>query len=196
MILGYFKPFKLLHFSGFVKHYQKNIDDVIEIESSSVFSNLDIHKPNVAFNFDNKTQPAATAIDDNEKWISFTLKDNNFFYITHYEIQQRNGSHFHLMQKWLFQGKLGNNKWITLDTNEADDSFNSTGANKLVKCDSGIFNSFRLKEIKQQILAVNQIEIYGIFCDSQQSCKNILNCLYTKQKSFIFPLHFFVSIFI
>ena len=145
MISATFIP--LSNFTGFISHIQGKVDDYITCNSSSVWLNHTQNYPEVAFKYDLTDFPAATNTTDEEKWISFSLI-NAYFYITHYELKQRVRTVADFLSKWNFEASYDKQNWITLDTSSADEEFDKLGAHKLFPCKSGIFQHFRLHELK------------------------------------------------
>ena len=168
------------NFTGFIYQIQGNIDSFITIKSGSVYENKTVHNPRNAFNYSHYGEPAATGTTD--KWISFSLLNNNFFYVTHYELQQRTDAERHFMEEWSFEAYDGNN-WTKLDTSWNDDSFNKTGAQKIMPCTRGIYQQFRIREEGQNILVLNRIDIYGIFCQNKEICISYLRLKFTNRQS-------------
>ena len=54
-----------------------------------------------------------------------------------------------------------------------------------------MFQQFRLREIEQEILAVQKIEIYGVLCSKREICLQYLNCRTVQQILFYNPIHLF-----
>ena len=79
MIMSLFKPDA--NFTGFINLIQGRIDSYISYESGSLWDNRTEHDSRNAFDYINSEYAAAT--DSKNKWISFSLLHNNYFYITH-----------------------------------------------------------------------------------------------------------------
>ena len=165
MIAAEFQP--TAHFTGFINHIQGKIDSYLTISSGSLYQNQQMHNPQNAFNYDSTTHAAAT--DRTEKWISFSFK-NNYFYVTHYELQQRSETTDHLMKNWSFEAKNDLGEWMKLDTSFQDKDFDECGDQKLFPCKKGIYQHFRIHEEEQEILTLKRIDIYGIFCNTKDVC--------------------------
>ena len=162
------------NFTGFVSQHQQGIENYLQIENSSVFGTN--HLVIKAFDYSDDYYAAATYLE-NERWISFLFK-NHYFYVTHYEIKQRIESHDHFMLKWTFEALNKYDEWVQLDVSETDQNFNQSGAVKLIPCKKGVYKQFRIRELKQQLLAICRIEIYGFLCEDLESCK--LSWIYFK----------------
>ena len=191
----WYRPF--FSFKGLVGSNQENIFDILTPFASYVYPNEDdytFYAPSNAFNFSTPV-PSATW---SEKWISFSLT-NSYFFITHYEIQQRRNLSDNLMKKWSFFGSNDNIKWIKLDTTEADDDFRKPNMSKLISCHKGAFKHFKLKEeSSEDLLVVLQIDVYGFWCDTKEHCR--LSWIFQKTnnimpKLFTFPYVFFITSF-
>ena len=159
-------PPKSEPFNGFIFSIQGNVDSYIEYKSGSIFQNSSVHQIENAFKYEKDEHPAAT---EEEKWIYFTIK-NYFFYITHYELKQRKDYISNLLTNWSFEGSNDETDWTLLDQSATDESFNKTDASKLFPCKRGIYQNFRLTELKEVILTVQRIDIYGILCQSKEIC--------------------------
>ena len=191
----WYRPFS--HFSGFVGHHQTNLSNSLTYVSSSVFENSPNYKPISAFDFTSKS-PAATDTDG-QHYIEFSLT-NKYFFITHFEMQQRNDNiSNNFIQKWRFEALNDNNEWTLLDSGQSDQIFQAKGQIKLRSTKKGTFKSFRLKETSGGILVVQKIEIYGFACDSVEECS--LSFLFHKTSKCmnilsLLPLflHFLISI--
>ena len=81
------------NFSGLISTCQGFCDEFLYIDISEVYNEYFDKK--YAFDFSKGT----TATKDSEGWISFSLKEK-YFYITHYELQQRTNSQDNLMEIW------------------------------------------------------------------------------------------------
>ena len=195
MTTKWYRPFT--QFKGLVGSNQENIFDILTPFSSSIFPSNNSRKdysPSQAFNFSS----SESATQPDERWISFSLT-NSYFFITHYEIQQRTSISHNLMYKWSFFGSNDNETWTKLDTTKADSDFRQPGKSKLITCNhKGPFKHFKLQEESEWILVVQQIDIYGFWCDSKEHCR--LSWIYQKTnnillKLFSSPLVFFISTF-
>ena len=183
-------------FSGYVSDHQSEISNVLNIKSSSKYDDLEVHRPELAFDYSNDDYPAATKEDDN-KWLNFSLK-SGYFIITHYELQQRADSQKDFMKKWTFEGSNDATNWVSLDVSETDSSFGKLEGVKLCACKYGVFRHFSLRELEQKLLAVHRIEIYGTFCATKAVCHKLLLLLRTKKQIFhgAIPQSFFLLIFL
>ena len=169
------------NFSGFIYQIQGNIDSFISIDAGTIFMGREeSNAPRRAFDYSITGTVAAT--DSTDKWISFSLLNESYFYITHYELQQRKREAVHFMEQWSFEAYDGNN-WTKLDTSWNDDSFNKTGAQKIMPCTRGIYQQFRIREEGQNILVLNRIDIYGIFCQNKEICISYLRLKFTNRQS-------------
>ena len=106
-------------------------------------------------------------------WISFTLKNNKSFYITHYELQQRKDasiSDFH--RNWVFEGKR-KTYWTILDRQIINDNdpYRTNAASKVFTSKHGNFDSFRVRSMIKGILVIQKIEIYGYLCENSTLCQ-------------------------
>ena len=181
------------NFSGFIYQIQGNIDSFISIDAGTIFMGREeSNAPRRAFDYPITGTVAAT--DSTDKWISFSLLNESYFYITHYELQQRKREAVHFMEQWSFEAYDDkNNNWIKLDTSSQDESFNYLGAQKVFSCKRGVFKHFRIHEEKQKYLVLQRIDVYGVFCQNKEICmKYIFGCA-TKQKLLF---HYFPFIFI
>ena len=189
MITQWYRPFSL--FSGFVGSNQNNIFEIITPNSSSVYHGLYSHIPHFAFNYSDSRSAATSGLDPGCRCISFTLI-NSSFYITHYEIKQRPDSFDNYLKKWSFYGSKDNENWELLDTSEGDNDFLNPGKTKLIKCHNGAFQHFRLQELEDVLLVVNQIEIYGFWCNTKEQC--LLSWIFHKTNK-IHPQLFYSPLF-
>ena len=192
MIAAEFKPTE--HFTGFINHIQGNVDSYLTIDSGSIYQNASTHDPQIAFNYTSTTHAAAT--DTNGKWISFSFEDD-YFYVTHYELQQRLETNSSLMEKWSFEATNDLGSWITLDTSSQAEDFHKIGDQKLFPCKKGVYQHFRIREEEQEILTLQRIDIYGIFCHTQEVCRRyVYNFNSQCHSSFIHISIFNILVFI
>ena len=195
MIHALFKPNS--HFKGFIYQIQGNIDTFISIEAGSIYQDKIVHSPRNAFNFSHEGDAAATSYS--EKWISFSLLNESFFYVTHYELQQRTDSTMHFMENWTFEALDDRNAWIELDSRHQDPTFTNQGDMKIFPCQrKGIFQQFRIHELEQEILTLKRIDIYGIYCNTKEICLQYINSKNNKSlllfsKTPFFSIFFFFN---
>ena len=181
---------KIVHFKGYVSTLQSSINEIqlnLNIEISAKYPNGTYQDEN-AFNHQSRYPSVASPTDMDNSWISFNLTENKSFYITHYELKQRQDdsvSNFH--QKWVFEGSLNGSHWKVLDTQilSRSDSYLSHGAERTFHVQRGNYNAFRLRSLEHAILVVQKIEIYGYLCNESSLCN--LNFL------FFHSHHFFIS---
>ena len=97
-------------------------------------------------------------------------------------MKQRSDIDSDLLKKWKFEGSNDEYTWTKLDENSQDKSFSKLGSSKYFSCKRGIYQSFRLTELKGEILTVQRIEIYGIFCHTREICVHYLQRMYTRSQ--------------
>ena len=178
-----YRPFK--EFQGFVGNHQNNIEDVLDISSSSVFQNHSVNAPISAFNY-SSSYPAATDRDGKYS-IFFSLK-STYFFITHYQLQQRDDEYrSNFLDHWSFEGSIDDDHWYVLDSTKADQSFMKNGAILLIRTKNKATKHFRLRNLVKDLIVVNKIEIYGVLCDSLAHCS--FSCLRSLKVKFS-TIHF------
>ena len=177
----FFRPIGKL--TGYINTLQDSelFDRNIAINYSSIYES---YNPKSAFNHSTN----AISVLKNGAWLSFTLKDK-YFYITHYEIQQRDYTLNDVLKNWTFEGSNDMTSWHLLDRKiiNSDDPFYALEASKVFVSKRGVFNSFRIKQ-SVGLLVINKIEIYGFLCDTKEYCQlNYMfrrSCMMRKQSIF------------
>ena len=171
----WYRP-KFGEFFGYIRHHQNDLLESLTFNSSSVYEDARRHNPISAFNYSSEF-PAATA-SDNQRYIVFSPR-NKYFFITHFEMQQRiDDSTSNFIKNWRFEGLTEQNEWILLDSGQSETSFQENGKTKLRSTKKGIYKSFRLSEHTDILLVVQKIEIYGFVCESIEECA--LSLLFRK----------------
>ena len=170
MSISWYKP--KTPFTGLVNSCQGFCSSILNISYSGVWSS-DRYLPSNAFNY-SSSFPAATSSGNDGNWIKFSLKNNKYFYITHYELRQRSSTNDSLLKSWVFQAYDKNNEIVTLDQQNASDEFFKINGEQLFTTKKGVFNSFELKEQQGFELVIQRIEIYGFLCDTYNECISIL----------------------
>ena len=180
MSITWYKP--KTAFSGLVNSCQNDCTTLFDITSSSQWSPN--NPPTNAFSWSSQ-HSAATTTERDGNWIRFALKNNKYFYITHYELKQRNDSSDSLLKSWVFQAFDSKNNVITLDEQNATADFYIQGAEQLFPAKKGIFNSFQLKDQQRYELVIKRIEIYGIICNSYEECQSLFQYKTCKYSTYI-----------
>ena len=159
----FFRP--LTKLSGYISTLQdpNEFDSNISLNYSSIYLE---YNPKSAFYHNSNS----ISVLKNSSWLSFTLK-NKYFYITHYELQQRKDTVSNFLVNWAFEGSNDHEKWKSIDKRsiESNDPFCSLGASRIFKAKPGVFKSFRIKQ--QGLLVINKIEIYGFLCNTKEYCQ-------------------------
>ena len=188
---------KAAHFTGYISTLQSNKNDItsnLKIDSSG---QVRTYYNENAFNYQSNIPTVANITETGDPWITFNLTNEKSFYLTHYELQQRNDAISNFHHKWVFEGSLNGSYWKVLDTQNIDksDSYFKPKAERIFPVIKGNFNAFRIRSLVHGILVVQKIEIYGYLCNESSLCQ--LNFLYFQtQHSTISLEHLMYTLFV
>ena len=159
-------PKKNEKFVGYISTIQGNIEANVKLSSSPPYSN--IYSAINPFEWDSN---APFASKEKLGWFTFSFNEKPFF-ITHYEIKQRQDSDYDFIRKWAFEGSNDNISWRILDKEFNVPGFAALNESRLFEIKrKGSFKYFRLRSLyKDGILTVKAIEVYGFFCENEFIC--------------------------
>ena len=180
MVIHFWIPKGNQRFEGFISSLQdKQQDQYIEIQESAVYRDPYLtYKAEFAFNYSSYF-PAAVNVDSkNVSWISFSLKSDKSFFITHYQLLQRTDTGVNdCLVNFTFEGSNDQQNWIPLSVQHIsnEDSFSKPKGSKLFQSRKGNFKHFRLRKHLRNdgtahLLVIQKIEIYGYLCNNTEEC--------------------------
>ena len=182
----WYRPFE--NFTGFVGSNQENITKLLSFTDSSNFEDKTYYDASSAFNYSFESPAALYDDSKGDRYLQFHFNYHSFF-ITHYELMQRtDSSTANFMDTWKLEGSNDNKTWTLLDTRTSDADFKRNGQIRLFPTKKGSYNYFKLSEIKDILLVVQQIDVYGFLCETREQCK--LSYLFMKTQSNTINLRF------
>ena len=185
---------KSTHFTGYISTLQSGLDEITSNLNISYSEPYGTYYKENAFYYNSIIPTVAKFTETETPWICFNLTNNKSFYITHYELKQRSdGAESDFHKQWAFEASLNEKNWKILDTQNiaVTDSYYSQKAERTFPTTRGNFNAFRIRSLKETILVIQKIEIYGYLCNNSSDCN--LNFLFFQTHHSFISLKWFAN---
>ena len=181
-------------FQGYISTLQEKSNEIssyINIEILKVY--LPQYTKENAFKYDSQIPSVVNLTENENPWFKFSFTYDKTFFITHYQLQQRDdSSQVNFLSQWSFEGSNDDISWRILDIQKISqgNSFYKNGSQRIFPTKTGNFKYFRIRSLIPNLLVIQKIEIYGYLCQNSSLCNLHYIYMRTAERKIFFKFVF------